>query len=99
MNALVDVWHRDARARNRYRAGRLYVSSCNGLPKMWYPVAYMGDAPKLRRSPYPPHNIRHRRPLRLAWGHVSIARLTQGTTVSRFSGGATLCRKTMEKWV
>ena len=67
MNALVDIWHRDTRARNRYRAGRLHVSSCNGLPKMCYPVAYMGDVPKLRRSPYPPHNIRRRRPLRLAW--------------------------------
>ena len=58
---------RDTRARNRYRAWRLHVSSCNGLPKMWYPVAYMGDVPKLRRSPYPLHNLRHRRPLRLAW--------------------------------
>ena len=67
MNALVDIWHRDTRARNGYRAGRLHVSSCNGLPNMLYPVAYMGDVPKLRRSPYSPHNIRRRRPLRLAW--------------------------------
>ena len=70
MNALVGVSHRDSRARNRYRAGRLHVSSCNGLPKMWYPVAYMGVTPRLRPSPYQPQNIRRRLPLQLAWLQV-----------------------------
>ena len=95
MNALVGVSHRDSRARNRYRAGRLHVSSCNGLPKMWYPVAYMGDTHRLRRSPYRLTTSDEDGPLVSMVSSMSRQTHPEHARTPCF-GGATLCRKTMD---